>query len=99
MKIEEWKDKIRQLSLIGIEFDPHFSLRIIQRNLSSDEIIHFLRNPNNLESVEQYKNEGFRLVFKKSSKFQLVIGVQFISKGLYIKTAFRRLRKCKLRRL
>jgi hypothetical protein len=85
MDLGSWKEKIKKSAELDIEFDSHFFLRVSQRDFSIAEVQGLLNNPGNLEEVDEYKKEGYRLVFRISSKFQLVIGVQFLEKGLYVK--------------
>lgn len=99
MNLKAWKSKIRKLAEKGIEFDPHFVLKSMQRGIAPIEIHKYLEDPKNLEDVYEHKEGGYRLVFRISSRFQLVIGVQFLQKGLYIKTAFKRYRKWKPKKL
>ena len=91
MDIKLWQSKLKKLSN-NIELDPHFVLRSTQRGIQPEEVFQHLKNPRNLKEVIK-RPEGYRLVFKISSKFQLVVGIEILGKSLYIKTAFRRNRK------
>ena len=93
MNLESWKETLKTRAKLRVDFDSHFFLRSSQRSISPLEVQKHLEAPDCLEGVDEYKKEGYRAVFGTSSKFQLVIGLQILEKGLYIKTAFRRFRK------
>ena len=97
MNLSGWKKRIRELAE-SIEYDPHFVVRSVQRGVHPQQINKLLEDPELLVEVLEHKN-GYRLVFRLSSRFQLIVGVELLEKGLYIKTAFRRFRKWRGKKL
>jgi hypothetical protein len=98
--LEKWNKFLAELTEKEYEYAPHFSIRLVQRRLSLPEVINCLKNPDKLIAVKPYlvnnDEKEFRLFFKLSSKFNLVLGVKKPNKHLYIKTVFRDNKKWKV---
>ena len=95
MEINEVKKYIEQLDQKRISFDSHFYKRSGERPINEGMIRNFLSQPNKLEKVERGKDENrFKLWFKMSSKYPLVLIVETIlSKDLKIISAWNSNRK------
>lgn len=101
MQLNEVKSYLEKLTPDKIKFDSHFYKRLRERPISEGMVRSFLSQINKLEKVEQGKNERFKLWYKMSAKYSLVLIVEIeITKGLKVISAWNTNRKWqgKLRR-
>lgn len=82
------------------KYDPHFPIRLVQRRLSLSEVLDCLGDPDRLVEVKPYlvnnRDDEFRLFFRLSGKFMLIVGVRKTNKHLYIKTVIKSNKKWKV---
>ncbi len=95
-------DRIKRLlsSLDGsrIVFKAHFYLRAMERPISEGLIKKYIKKTDKLLKVERLfstigEEEKFKLWFKLSNKYDLVIVAVFSKKHLYIITAWNTIRR------
>ena len=94
MEIKEIKKFLEELNQDDITFDPHFYKRVEERPINKVMAISFLSQINKLEKIERGKGERFKLWFKMSRKYSLVLIIEIdISKGLKVISAWNTDRK------
>jgi len=80
MELKEVKKFLEKLNQDEIIFDPHFYKRSRERPINEGVIRKFLSQLNDLERIEQGKEENrFKLWFKMSSKYSLVTIIEINS--------------------
>ena len=95
------KNFLESLKQEKIVFDSHFYRRCKRRPINESMVRNFLSRLDRLEKIEEGNNGRFKLWFKMSGKYSLVIIVEiFVSKDLKIISAWNSNRKWqkKLRR-
>ncbi len=94
MELKEVKKFLENLSQADIIFDSHFYKRVGERPISEGMVRSFLSQINKLEKIEQGKGERFKLWFKMSRKYSLVLIIEIrISKDLKVMSAWNTNRK------
>ncbi len=94
MEIRDVKIFLEKLNQNNIIFDKHFYKRIEERPINKNMVRNFLSQLNKLEKIEQGKNRRFKLWFKMSKKYSLVLIIEInISKSLKIISAWNTNRK------
>ncbi|MBI3413151.1 MAG: DUF4258 domain-containing protein [Candidatus Aenigmarchaeota archaeon] len=99
MELSEMKDLLKGYKRHEIEFGPHSSIRMTERELQEEEIIKNLLNPDKLIDLEEQpaKREGerkFKLIFEKSNTSSLIVIVVLKpSHKIKIPTVIHRMRK------
>jgi hypothetical protein len=94
MELNEIKKFLENLNQNEIIFDLHFYKRIGERPINEGMIRSFLSRPDRLEKIEQGKEKRFKLWFKMSRKYSLVLIIEInISKGLKVISAWNTDRK------
>ena len=89
MKLKEVKKFLEKLDQDKITFDPHFYKRIGERPINESMVRSFLSQINKLEKIEQGKGNRFKLWFKMSRKYSLVLIIEIdISKDLKVMSAW-----------
>ena len=90
MELREIQGFLEKTSQKEITFDPHFYKRSGERPINEGMVRSFLFPPHKLEKIEQGKTkERFKLWFKMSSKYSLVIIIEvYDSKGLKVISAW-----------
>ncbi len=73
MEITNVKKFLEELNQDKITFDSHFYKRTNERPITESMARSFLSEINKLERVEQGKGERFKLWFKMSRKYSLVL--------------------------
>ena len=76
MELKDVKKFLKELNQNNITFDPHFYKRTGERPISESMARSFLSQFNKLEKIEQGKGERFKLWFKMSRKYSLVLIVE-----------------------
>src|SRR3989338_2753216 len=69
---------LEELNQIAIRFDPHFYTRAGERPVSESMSRSFLSQLNKLEKIEQGKGERFKLWFKMSRKYSLILIIEIL---------------------
>jgi len=94
MELKDVKKFLEELDNDKITFDPHFYKRIEERPISEGMIRSFLPQINKLEKIEQGKGGRFKLWFKMSRKYSLVLIIEInSSKDLKVISAWNNNRK------
>jgi hypothetical protein len=94
MEIENIRIFLKKLDNREIEFDKHFYKRAGERPINEGLIRSFLARPQRLEKVEKGREERYKLWFKMSRKYSLVLIIEpRISKGLKVISAWNTNRK------
>lgn len=94
MELKEVKRFLEGLNQDNVTFDPHFYKRVGERPINESMIRSFLSQSNKLEKIEQGKGERFKLWFKMSRKYSLVLIIEVdLSKGLKVISAWNSNRK------
>ena len=89
MELKDVRKFLEELNKNNITFDPHFYKRIGERPLNEGMVRSYLFQINKLEKIEQGKKERFKLWFKMSGKYSLVLIIEIeISKGLKVISAW-----------
>ena len=87
MELKEIRTFLEKMN--EIIFDPHFYKRIGERPINEGMVRGFLSQLAKLEKIEQGKGERFKLWFKMSKKYSLVLIIEIISsKGLKVISAW-----------
>ncbi len=76
MELKEVKVFLERLDQDSINFDPHFYKRTIERPVNEGLVRNFLGRIDRLEKIEYGKIGRFKLWFKMSSKYSLVLIVE-----------------------
>ena len=94
MELKEVKSFLEGLNQNEVSFDSHFYKRLGERPISESMVRSFLSQINKLEKIEQGKGERFKLWFKMSRKYSLVLIIEIgFSKGLKVVSAWNSDRK------
>lgn len=94
MELKDIKKFLEKIDQNNITFDPHFYKRTDERPISESMVRSFLSQPNKLEKIEKGKEERFKLWFKMSRRYSLVLIIEIIlSKDLKIISAWNSDRK------
>ena len=94
MEIKEVKKFLERLEQKNIIFDPHFYKRVGERSINESMVRSFLLQTNKLEKIEYGRAERFKLWFKMSNKYSLVLIIELNnSKGLKVMSAWNTYRK------
>ncbi|MEK6840418.1 MAG: hypothetical protein AABX79_00505 [Nanoarchaeota archaeon] len=94
MELNEVRKFLESLKQENISFDSHFFKRVGERPINEGMVRSFLSQPNKLEKIEIGKQGRFKLWFKMSGKYSLVLIVEiFISKDLKVISAWNTQRK------
>src|SRR3989344_6093347 len=94
MELKEVREFLEEVKQDKITFDPHFYRRVGERPINEGMVRTFLSQINKLEKIEQGKKERFKLWFKMSRKYLLVLIIEIdISKGLKVTSAWNSNRK------
>ena len=94
MELKDVKKFLEKLDQDDIVFDPHFYKRVGDRPINESMIRSFLSQINKLEKIEQGKSDRFKLWFKMSRKYPLVVIIEIdISKDLKVISAWNTNRK------
>ena len=94
MELKEIRKFLEELNQENITFDPHFYNRIGERPINERMVRSFLSQPNKLEKIERGRGERFKLWFKMSRKYSLVLIIEIdVSKGLKVISAWNTDRK------
>lgn len=88
MNLIEMKRFLKKVKQKDILFTPHFYKRAKRRPISEGMIRKFLSKPEKLEKIERGKENRFKLWFKLSGKYSLVIITKTSSKSLNIISAW-----------
>lgn len=76
MELKDVKKFLEELNQDNIIFDSHFYKRTGERPISESMARRFLSQLNKLEKIEQGKGERFKLWFKMSRKYSLVLIIE-----------------------
>ena len=76
MELKNVKTFLEELDSENITFDPHFYKRTGERPVSESMTRSFLSQLNKLEKIECGKGERFKLWFKMSRKYSLVLIIE-----------------------
>lgn len=94
MELKEVEKFLEELNPDNITFDKHFYKRSKERPVNEGLVRSFLSQINKLEKIEQGKGERFKLWFKMSRKYSLVLIIEVdFSKGLKVISAWNTDRK------
>lgn len=89
MEIGGVKKFLESLDQDEIVFDSHFHRRTRERPISERMVRSFLFRVDKLEKIEEGNRGRFKLWFRMSGKYSLVLIVEiFISKGLKVVSAW-----------
>lgn len=78
MELKDVRKFLEELNQDKIKFDLHFYKRTGERPISENMARSFLFQLNKLEKIEQGKGERFKLWFKMSRKYSLVLIVEIL---------------------
>ena len=76
MELKNVRKFTEELNQDNIEFDSHFYKRIGERPISESMVRSFLSQLNKLEKIEEGKGERFKLWFKLSRRYSLILIVE-----------------------
>ncbi len=94
MELKNVRKFTEELNQDNIEFDSHFYKRIGERPISESMVRSFLSQLNKLEKIEEGKGERFKLWFKLSRRYSLILIVEIdITKVLKVISAWNTDRK------
>lgn len=94
MEIKDIKKFLENLDQNSIIFDPHFYTRIGERPINEGMVRNFLSQMDKLEKIERGRGKRFKLWFRMSRKYSLVLIVEIIiSKDLKVISAWNSDRK------
>lgn len=94
MEISDVKRLLEEPKQDKISFDPHFYKRIGDRPISEGMVRSFLSQVNKLEKIERGRGERFKLWFRMSRKYSLILVIEVdSSKGLKVVSAWNTDRK------
>ena len=78
MELKDVKNFLEKLNQDSITFDSHFYKRTGERPVSESMARSFLSQLNKLEKIEQGKGERFKLLFKISRKYSLILIIEIL---------------------
>ena len=78
MELKDVRNFFEELNQNNVTFDPHFYKRTRERPVSESITRSFLSQLNKLEKIEEGKGERFKLWFKMSRKYSLVLIVEIL---------------------
>ena len=78
MELKEVREFLEEVKQDKITFDPHFYRRVGERPVSESMARSFLSQLNKLEKIEQGKGERFKLWFKMSRKYSLILIIEIL---------------------
>ena len=94
MELKDVKGFLEELNPDNIAFDHHFYKRTGERPINEGMARKFLSQISKLEKIEQGRKERFKLWFKMSRKYSLVLIIEIdSSKGLKVMSAWNTDRK------
>ncbi len=94
MELKEVRKFLEELNQGDITFDQHFYKRVGERPINQGMVRSFLSRLDKLEKIERGKGERFKLWFKMSRKYSLVLIIEIdVSKGLKVISAWNTDRK------
>ena len=94
MELKGVKKFLENLDQDNVVFDSHFYRRCGERPIDEGMVRSFLSKVDKLEKIEEGNNGRFKLWFRMSGKYSLVLIVEiFISKGLKVVSAWNSDRK------
>lgn len=94
MDLNELKEFLENLKQDEISFDPHFYKRVTERPVNEGIVRSYFSSFEKLEKAEVGKGENrFKLWFKMSRKYSLVVIVEIHSKSLKVISAWNSDRK------
>ncbi|PIN95005.1 hypothetical protein COU53_01340 [Candidatus Pacearchaeota archaeon CG10_big_fil_rev_8_21_14_0_10_30_48] len=76
MELKDVRKFLEELNQNNIKFDPHFYRRIGERPINESMARSFLSQLNKLEKIEEGKGERFKLWFKLSRRYSLILIVE-----------------------
>ncbi len=89
MEIKEVKEFLESLTQYNISFDPHFYKRAGERPVNESMVRNFLSRIDKLEKIEIGNNDRFKLWFRMSRKYSLVLIIEIsIQKHLKVISAW-----------
>ena len=89
LELKEVKKFLEELNQKNITFDKHFYKRTKERPIDEGMVRSFLSQINKLEKIEKGKSERFKLWFKMSRKYSLVLIIEInSSKSLKVMSAW-----------
>jgi len=96
--LEDVRKFLSNFDLINLEFKKHFYDIIVQRPISDDLVKEIIKKPNTLLKAELQKakkigEKKYKLWFKLSNKYSLVLIAVISKKNLYILTGWNTDRK------
>lgn len=94
MELKQVKDFLKNMDQKNIRFDPHFYKRVKERPISENMVRKFLSQTDKLEKIEMGRNKRFKLWYKMSRKYSLVLIVEIeLSEDLKVISAWNTDRK------
>lgn len=94
MELKEIKKFLEKLNQDNVTFDSHFYKRVGERPINEGMVRSFLSQINKLEKIEQGRGDRFKLWFKMSGKYSLVLIIEIgASKDLKVMSAWNTNRK------
>ncbi|MEK6871966.1 MAG: hypothetical protein AABX16_03625 [Nanoarchaeota archaeon] len=85
MELKDVRKFLEKLNQEDIIFDPHFYKRARERPINEKIVRSFLFQLNRLEKIEHGKKGRFKVWFKMSRKYSLVLIIEMqLSKGLQV---------------
>ncbi|HDL02419.1 MAG TPA: hypothetical protein ENH20_01130 [Candidatus Pacearchaeota archaeon] len=89
MELKDIKKFLEDLDQDDVSFDPHFYKRSRERPVDEGLVRSFLSKPEKLEKIEVGNNDRFKLWFRMSGKYSLVLIIEIsISKDLKVISAW-----------
>ncbi len=85
MELKGVRKFLEELNQDKITFDPHFYKRTEERRISERMVRSFTSQINKLERIEQGKEERFKLWFKMSRKYSLVLIIEILETAKVLK--------------
>lgn len=88
-ELREIKKKLERISELKIIFTKHFLYDSQRRKgVTKDAILHYLYHPEKLRRVD-LSREKYKVWFKESRKYNMVMILAFKEEGVYIITAYK----------
>ena len=88
MELKDVKGFLENLDQDNIIFDSHFYKRSGERPIDEGMVRSFLSKLGKLEKIEQGKKDRFKVWFKMSRRYSLVVIIGVDGKGLKIMSAW-----------